>query len=145
MIELFNLRETDVDHRASSGEDIVKHLWQTMQSLRAENHVHIRRARQDGFTAGIAISASHNSWEDNGVKVFGHNGYKLSDDLEARIEAGLLPPVVDLGAAARFVIETIAIWAVHMHWDPSPQHFAPDAAEDTVVELLVRALAGSVA
>lgn len=35
---------------------------------------------------GIVISASHNSFEHNGIKIFGADGYKLSDELEARIE-----------------------------------------------------------
>lgn len=41
---------------------------------------------------GVVISASHNSFEDNGIKFFGANGYKLSDELEARIEALVLDP-----------------------------------------------------
>ena len=36
---------------------------------------------------GVMISASHNSYADNGIKLFGPDGYKLSDDMEARIEA----------------------------------------------------------
>lgn len=36
--------------------------------------------------AGIVISASHNPYEDNGIKVFGHDGYKLADDKELEIE-----------------------------------------------------------
>ncbi|MCL2365827.1 MAG: phosphoglucosamine mutase [Oscillospiraceae bacterium] len=35
---------------------------------------------------GIVISASHNSYEHNGIKIFGGNGYKLSDALEEKIE-----------------------------------------------------------
>jgi len=42
-------------------------------------------ARQ-AYDAGIVISASHNPWTDNGIKVFGHNGYKLSDETEEQIE-----------------------------------------------------------
>ncbi|MDO5733817.1 MAG: phosphoglucosamine mutase [Eubacteriales bacterium] len=37
--------------------------------------------------AGIVISASHNSYEFNGLKIFSHRGYKLQDELEAQIEA----------------------------------------------------------
>ena len=44
-------------------------------------------ARQHGFSAGIVISASHNPWQDNGIKVFGGDGYKLPDETELRIEA----------------------------------------------------------
>ena len=36
---------------------------------------------------GVMISASHNPYEDNGIKLFGPDGYKLSDDVEAEIEA----------------------------------------------------------
>src|SRR5580704_13613498 len=35
---------------------------------------------------GVMISASHNPYQDNGIKLFGPDGGKLSDDLEARIE-----------------------------------------------------------
>jgi phosphoglucosamine mutase len=44
-------------------------------------------ARQHGFSAGVVISASHNPWQDNGIKVFGSDGYKLADETELRIEA----------------------------------------------------------
>src|ERR1700729_1353065 len=39
-----------------------------------------------GFSAGIVISASHNPWQDNGIKVFGPDGYKLADAVELAIE-----------------------------------------------------------
>lgn len=39
-----------------------------------------------GCAAGIMISASHNPLEDNGIKVFGSDGYKISDDQEEQIE-----------------------------------------------------------
>ncbi len=35
---------------------------------------------------GVMISASHNAYEDNGIKLFGPDGYKLSDEVEAKIE-----------------------------------------------------------
>jgi phosphoglucosamine mutase len=44
-------------------------------------------ARKHGFSAGIVISASHNPWEDNGIKIFGGDGYKLPDAVELGIEA----------------------------------------------------------
>ena len=47
-------------------------------------------ARRNGFAAGIVISASHNPWTDNGIKVFGHDGYKLSDEVEEQIETDIL-------------------------------------------------------
>jgi phosphoglucosamine mutase len=36
--------------------------------------------------AGIMISASHNAYEDNGIKLFGPDGHKLSDEIEMEIE-----------------------------------------------------------
>jgi phosphoglucosamine mutase len=36
--------------------------------------------------AGIVLSASHNPYEDNGIKFFRHDGYKLDDEIEKRIE-----------------------------------------------------------
>ncbi len=38
------------------------------------------------FDMGIMISASHNPFEDNGIKVFGRDGYKLTDDVECKTE-----------------------------------------------------------
>jgi phosphoglucosamine mutase len=39
-----------------------------------------------GFSAGVVISASHNPWQDNGIKIFGSDGYKLPDAIELEIE-----------------------------------------------------------
>src|SRR5579872_2455872 len=36
---------------------------------------------------GVMISASHNPFEDNGIKLFGPDGFKFSDEIEAQIEA----------------------------------------------------------
>ena len=48
--------------------------------------------------AGIVISASHNAVEDNGIKFFGADGYKLSDEIELEIEALLDQPLVTNGS-----------------------------------------------
>ena len=42
--------------------------------------------RSDAFLAGVMISASHNPYRDNGIKVFGHSGFKLPDEEEHAIE-----------------------------------------------------------
>ncbi|HEY0270483.1 MAG TPA: phosphoglucosamine mutase, partial [Sphingomonas sp.] len=42
---------------------------------------------------GVMISASHNPYQDNGIKLFGPDGYKLSDEAESAIEAALERPV----------------------------------------------------
>ncbi len=46
---------------------------------------------------GVMISASHNPPEDNGIKIFGGNGAKLSQALQAEIEAGLRGKISDAG------------------------------------------------
>ena len=45
--------------------------------------------RQLGADAGVVISASHNPYQDNGIKFFGPGGSKLSDELELGVEAAL--------------------------------------------------------
>jgi phosphoglucosamine mutase len=46
-------------------------------------------ARTEGFDAGIVISASHNPYEDNGIKVFGGAGTKLTEHLESSVESAV--------------------------------------------------------
>ena len=43
-------------------------------------------AKATGAIAGVVVSASHNPYTDNGIKLFGSDGYKLSDEKEAAIE-----------------------------------------------------------
>src|SRR5271155_1643228 len=45
---------------------------------------HITRAQK--FCAGVVVSASHNPWQDNGIKIFGADGNKLADKTELEIE-----------------------------------------------------------
>ncbi len=42
--------------------------------------------RRHGFDLGAVVSASHNPWQDNGIKFFDRTGRKLDDDAEARVE-----------------------------------------------------------
>jgi phosphoglucosamine mutase len=58
------------------------------------------------LSAGVVISASHNPYQDNGIKFFSANGDKLSDDFEYAIEAELEKPIgcvssLELGKAFR--------------------------------------------
>ena len=43
-------------------------------------------SRIQGFSAGVMISASHNPYSDNGIKVFSRSGYKLPDESEVAVE-----------------------------------------------------------
>lgn len=72
--------------------------------------------RADDFVAGVMISASHNPYQDNGIKVFGHSGFKLPDAEEHEIEGEIftlldrgsrqttpLPLAVDPGLVQRYI------------------------------------------
>lgn len=56
-------------------------------------------ARTEGFDAGLVISASHNPYEDNGIKVFGGSGVKLTEALEASVERLVADPSWRVGTA----------------------------------------------
>ncbi|NYF77877.1 phosphoglucosamine mutase [Granulicella arctica] len=74
-------------------------------------------AAAHGFSAGVVISASHNPWQDNGIKLFGPDGYKLPDATELAIEEeifrqlavstemrrGGVPPAVNEADRAEYV------------------------------------------
>jgi phosphoglucosamine mutase len=55
-------------------------------------------ARTHGFEAGIVISASHNPWRDNGIKLFGGDGFKLPDSVELEIEEEIERHAADVNA-----------------------------------------------
>jgi phosphoglucosamine mutase len=71
--------------------------------------------RTGSFVAGVMISASHNPYQDNGLKVFDHSGFKLPDDQEREIEREIFallnsgvrtepePLTVDEGLDARYI------------------------------------------
>ena len=52
--------------------------------------------RTHGFQAGIVISASHNPWQDNGIKLFGSDGMKLADAIEHDIEQDIFAHIEEL-------------------------------------------------
>jgi phosphoglucosamine mutase len=54
-----------------------------------------------GFDLGVVLSASHNPFQDNGIKFFGADGFKLSDATEAAIEARLEQEPEPSGAIGR--------------------------------------------
>lgn len=58
-------------------------------------------ARELGAAAGVVISASHNPYHDNGIKIFSATGRKLSDEMELAIESDLAQPApADLSEGA---------------------------------------------
>ncbi len=65
---------------------------------------------------GVMISASHNTFEDNGIKLFGPDGFKLSDDIEAEIEALLAEDLAPRLAKSRKMGRAKRIESVHARY-----------------------------
>ncbi len=86
-------------------------------------------ARSQKFDAGVVISASHNPWTDNGIKVFSGDGYKLPDARELAIEKEIFALLQDSDAV------------------PAPDSAAAGSSlpgEENLRQAYVRWLAGSV-
>jgi phosphoglucosamine mutase len=81
-------------------------------------------ARSQRFDAGVVISASHNPWTDNGIKVFSGDGYKLPDAHELSIEKEIFtllqdseaPPPPDSTAAAPSLPGDTALRQAYVRW-----------------------------
>src|SRR5205814_1095730 len=72
--------------------------------------------RAMGFDAGLVISASHNPFRDNGIKVFSGRGEKFSEDLERRVETGIADSswqVLPLGLAPVERTDVIDAYIAH--------------------------------
>src|SRR5271169_1464017 len=87
------------------------------------------RARSRGFAAGVVISASHNPWTDNGIKVFSGDGFKLSDARELAIEKEIFALLANPSAADDTALKV-------------PKPCMPGERE--LREAYIRSLAGSV-
>ena len=72
-------------------------------------------ARKHGFHAGIVISASHNPWRDNGIKVFGHDGYKLPDEQELEIEEEIFRRLADPSFSSHTSTKRLPVHSSHRH------------------------------
>jgi phosphoglucosamine mutase len=78
---------------------------------------------------GVMISASHNPYQDNGIKLFGPDGYKLSDEAEAEIEALLATTITladaeHIGRARR--VEDAKGRYIHFAKSTFPEHLRLD-------------------
>jgi phosphoglucosamine mutase len=79
---------TDIARRilmGLTGSGLQGHFIGVMTTPGVAHLVHTR-----GFSAGLVISASHNPYIDNGIKLFAHSGMKFPDEAEAEIEAEIL-------------------------------------------------------
>jgi AcrR family transcriptional regulator len=102
-----------------------------------------RRANRNRFAIKLADRCASDHPDLAGVW-FGRGRWAqhelLMHYMRTRIAAGKLRPVPSIPVAARTALETIAFWAVHRYWDPSPQSIEEDAVEEAVVDFLVHSL-----
>ena len=94
--------------------------------------------------AGVMISASHNPYQDNGIKFFSRDGFKLDDGIEQRIEdlifSGALTPWLAYGIAATFVTTAIAAATVAARSSIPFMIAGPDGSTAAVTATLAAAL-----
>ncbi|MGB9893064.1 MAG: phosphoglucosamine mutase [Candidatus Saccharicenans sp.] len=62
--------------------------------------------RTNGFSAGVVISASHNPYLDNGIKIFSHQGIKIPEDWEEELEQDILEGDLTLLRGERLPVKT---------------------------------------
>ena len=79
-------------------------------------------AKTGPFAAGVMISASHNPYRDNGIKVLGHSGFKLPDEVEEQIEGGIF----------RALAEGLAPVSAELTADPELDHAYSDHLASTM-------------
>jgi len=75
-------------------------------------------AREMSAEAAVVISASHNPYHDNGIKIFRGDGFKLGDDVEAEIE-GL---ILGKGSLSEASGKSVSPGRVHPVWDASDRY-----------------------
>jgi len=121
-------RKRVADARADVTE-IVRELYRTLSANRRAIKLMDRSAQFHPQLAAVWFTGARGTLIDG-----------LSTYLESRIKLKLFHPVPDTRVAARVILETIVTWAVHRHWDPSPQKIDDQVAEDTVVQLIVGGL-----
>jgi phosphoglucosamine mutase len=81
-------------------------------------------ARSRGMAAGVVISASHNPWTDNGIKVFSGDGFKLTDERELAIEKEIFALLAKPGAVDDTAVKIAqpslpgesALRKAYIHW-----------------------------
>ena len=76
-------------------------------------------------------------WQEQGRRAPRNH---LAEYMQLRMRAGQLRAHPVPALLARIAIETIATWAMHIKWDPSPEGFDPVAAKQAVIEYILRGL-----
>jgi phosphoglucosamine mutase len=86
---------------------------------------------------GVMISASHNPYEDNGIKLFGPDGYKLSDEIEVEIESMLDGDMASRRADSMHVGRAKRVDSVHARYVEFAKRTLPRAIDLAGVRVVV--------
>ena len=121
-------RQRVTDPRAELAE-IVREIYHTVSRNRRAIKLMDRSAQFHPELAAVWFTQARGTLIDS-----------LSTYLDRRIRRKVFRSVPDTAVAARIIMETIVTWAVHRHWDPSPQAIDDQVAEDTVVQFIVGGL-----
>jgi AcrR family transcriptional regulator len=127
------LARAKVDDAGSEFESIVRELYQKTSQFRVGIKLLDRSALD--WPELAALWSGH--WRAGLVN-------QLSRYLDLRISQRLLSPVPDTKAWGRFIVETVAFFSLHRHYDPFPTAMSETVAEGTVVRALIRATSGKV-
>lgn len=121
-------RRSTPDGRAEL-EGIVRELYATLEANRVGIKLLDSSARDMPELAALWFSGARSGLVD-----------LLTQYFTARIRQKRFKPQPDPAATARLVLETLVFWAVHRHWDPSPQPVDETLARETAVKFVVDAL-----
>lgn len=110
-------------------EEIVRELYATLEANRVGIKLLDSSARDMPEIAALWFSGARSGLVE-----------LLTQYLAKRIRQQRFKPQPDPAATARLVLETLVFWAVHRHWDPSPQPVDAKLARETAVKFVVDAL-----
>jgi len=121
-------RKRAADPRAELAE-IVREMYRTLSANRRAIKLMDRSAQFHPGLAAVWFTGARGALVE-----------ALTTYVEKRIRLKQFRAVPDTAVAARVILETIVTWAVHRHWDPSPEPIDDRVAEDTVVQFIAGGL-----
>lgn len=126
------LGRRSVDDAVGELQSVVRELYQRTLQFR----VGIKLLDRSSLDWPELAALWSGQWRDSLVN-------QLAKYLDLRIAQRHFVPVPDTKAWARFIVETVAFFALHRHYDPFPTQMSEQIAEDTVVLAVVRATGGT--
>ena len=86
---------------------------------------------------GVMISASHNPYQDNGIKFFAHDGFKLSDDMELAIESAMDSDLTEFLATSDDIGQAVRLDSANGRYIESIKNSLPDTMRFDGLKIVV--------